>query len=129
MDDLVGLILFITLMQGTALKKILMISSSTITKLLTHRFNPLLVQDFGCISELHNLILGIFKFLSRVHVSWHCLKLDMLINLDQIVDCIENILPIGKSPQVISLGPKVLDILNLSLNIYEELNLIFEFLR
>ena len=84
-------------MQVTALDTILVIGSSTMTVLLTPRVNPRLVQRVGCFSELHQLVLGLLKLLSRLLVSWHCQKVEMLGDCDQVRNYIEDFLPIGKS--------------------------------
>merc|ERR1719318_979820 len=84
------------------------------------------VQSIGTSPELTQLLL---QLVPGVLVTRHCEELQDLVVLQQVVHSVEDILPIGKSAQVISLGSKIQDLLDLPLQVHIEGDLVLEPLR
>ena len=81
---------------------------------------PMLIKDDSSLPEFHELLLGVLQLDPGVPVSKHCDELDMLVHQEEVIDGIEVILPLCRTPQGLSLGSKVQDILDLPFKIYEE---------
>merc|ERR1712143_91654 len=87
------------------------------------------VQSIGISPELTQLLLGVLQLVPGVLVTRHCKELQDLPVLQQVVHSVEDILPIGKSAQVTSLDSKIQDLLDLSLQVHIEGDLVLELLR